>query len=133
VRKLGLMKNVVFTGYLRDEFIKAAYARSDVVVLPSRKEGFGLVIGEAWVYKKPVIVSKGAGVSELLIDGSNGYTFKSGDVKDLTKKLKTVLRNPKKAASLGERGRETVRAFYMDRTIKVISDIMDEVVKGFTK
>jgi glycosyltransferase involved in cell wall biosynthesis len=133
VRKLGLTKNVIFTGYLRDEFIKAAYARSDVVVLPSRKEGFGLVIGEAWVYKKPVIVSKGAGIAELLIDGVNGYTFKSADVKSLTKKLRTVLRDTKKAATLGERGRETVRGLYMDRTIKVISDIMDEIVKGFSK
>jgi glycosyltransferase involved in cell wall biosynthesis len=133
VRKLGLMKNVVFTGYLRDEFIKAAYARSDVVVLPSRKEGFGLVIGEAWVYKKPVIVSRGAGIAELLVEGSNGLTFKSGDVKELVKKLRIVLRDVKKAASLGDRGRETVRALYMDRTIRVISDIMDEVISGFTK
>jgi glycosyltransferase involved in cell wall biosynthesis len=133
VRKLGMEKRVIFTGYLRDEFIKAAYARSDVVVLSSRKEGFGLVVGEAWVYKKPVVVSRGAGISELLIEGSNGFTFESGDTKALAKKLRIILRDSEKAGSLGQRGRETVRALYMDRTIKVVSEIMEEVIKSFKK
>lgn len=133
VKELRLEKNVIFTGYLQDEFIKAAYARSDVVVLPSRKEGFGLVVGEAWVYKKPVVVSTGAGISELVIDESNGYKFKSGDYKSLTKKLRQALKNPEKATSMGERGRDTVRALYMEGTIKTLTEIFNEVIENFGK
>ncbi len=129
VADLKLDKNVIFTGYLQDEPLRAAYKRSEVLVLPSTKEGFGLVAGEAWIYKKPVVVSKGAGVSEMVIEGSNGYTFESGNFKDLANKLELVLRGPEGAAAMGERGSEMVKMIYLDEGIKRTSEIFKEVIE----
>lgn len=75
VSKLGVRQRTIFTRYLTGEELRAAYTRADVVVLPSVLEGFGLTVLEGWMYKKPVVVSSGAGVSELITDGKNGHLF----------------------------------------------------------
>ena len=133
VKDLNLEKNVVFTGYLPDELLKAAYKRTEVLVLPSVKEGFGLVVGEAWTYKKPVIVSKGAGVSEIVIEGTNGYTFEPGDIRGLVDKLSSVLKNPEAAAVVGERGNEMAKVLSLEEGVRKVSTIFAEAIEGFRK
>jgi len=133
VKNLKLEKNVVFTGYLPDELLRAAYKRAEVLVLPSVKEGFGLVAGEAWIYKKPVIVSTEAGVSEMIIEGTNGYTFESGDIGGLVNKLNLVLKNPEAAAVVGERGNEMVRILSLEEGTKKVMSIFTEAVEKFEK
>ncbi|GAI53406.1 unnamed protein product, partial [marine sediment metagenome] len=49
--KLGVRQRTIFTRYLTEEELKAAYTRADVVVLPSVLEGFGLTVVEGWIYK----------------------------------------------------------------------------------
>jgi glycosyltransferase involved in cell wall biosynthesis len=63
---MGLSSNVIFTGFLRDEKLKAVYTMADLFVMPSVNEPFGLVALEAVVHNTPVIVSKTSGVSEGL-------------------------------------------------------------------
>lgn len=133
VRKLKVEEDVIFTGYLPDELLKAAYKRADVLVLPSRREGFGLAAAEAWLYKKPIIVSKEAGISEMIIDEVNGYTFESGNTEELKKKLKLVMKNPEAAAALGERGNETAKALFMEEGVKKVWEVFTEVIEEFKK
>jgi glycosyltransferase involved in cell wall biosynthesis len=131
VRRLKLEDRVVFTGYLPDEQLRAAYARADVVVLPSVKEGFGLVVPEAWMYRKPVIVSRGAGASEVVMEGINGYTFAPRNHKELANKILRVLKKSKLAHSLGKRGRETAKNLSIGRRVREIARIFDDVISSF--
>jgi len=133
VKKLKLEQNVVFTGYLPDENLKAAYKRSEVLVLPSVKEGFGLVVGEAWTYKKPVVVSKGAGVSEMVVEGTNGYAFEKNDAEELANKLRLVLKDSEASTVMGERGSEMVKMLSLQSGVKEISKIFKETIEGFGK
>ncbi len=133
VEELKLEKNVVFTGYLAEEFLRAAYKRSEILILPSVKEGFGLVVGEAWIYKKPVVVSKGAGASEIVMDGTNGYNFEIGNSKELAEKLRLLLRDPEGAIVMGERGNEMVKLLSLDEGIKRTTEIFNEAMKRFGK
>ena len=132
-RDLKLEKDVVFTGYLPDELLRAAYKRAEVLVLPSTKEGFGLVVGEAWIYKKPVVISKGAGASEMIIEETNGYTFEPGDIRGLVDKLSLVLKNPEAAATMGERGNETAKILSLEEGVRKVSAIFTEAMEGFKK
>jgi len=84
-QETGVKDKVIFTGYVTEKELASLYMRSDVVILTSRTEGFGLTVCEAWNYQKPVVVSKGAGVSELVIEGVNGYTFPSTHMMSLLK------------------------------------------------
>jgi glycosyltransferase involved in cell wall biosynthesis len=58
-RELGIGEQVVFTGLLDREALKAAYARADVVALVSRKENFGIAAAEALSAGVPVVLSDG--------------------------------------------------------------------------
>lgn len=133
VRDLKLEKNVIFAGYLSDEMLRCAYKWADVLVLPSIKEGFGLVVGEAWLYKKPAIVSKGAGASEMIIEGTNGYTFEAGDLEGLVNKLRLTLRNLGAAAKMGERGKEMTKVLFLREGVKKISELFTGVIEDFKK
>ncbi len=82
----GLQKRVEFLGFVED--IRERMARSDLVVQPSRKEGFGLSAAEAFSCAVPVIASDAGGLKEVVQDGVNGFVFPSGDHEKLAEAIK---------------------------------------------
>ncbi|MEL9970024.1 MAG: glycosyltransferase family 4 protein [Metallosphaera sp.] len=129
-RELGVQDKVVFTGYVTDTELMALYLRSDVVTLTSRSEGFGLTICEAWNYEKPVVVSEGAGVSELVIDGVNGYTFSPDHPELMTQALLLALKDQEK---LGQRGKDTLRQCSVSTAAQRVKEALEEAMKGYSK
>jgi len=126
--KLGIRERIVFTRYLTGDELRAAYTRADVIVLPSVLEGFGLAVLEGWMYKKPVVVSSGAGVSELIIDGENGRLFPPNDHEELASKIIEVLSKPETAGEMGKRGFETVKRCYVRQGIQSLLNVFSEVL-----
>lgn len=100
----GLDGHVILTGYLDTKDLLKAFEICDLFILPSLVEGFGLVVIEAWHYKKPVIVSNGSGVAERVVEGENGYTFNPRKPRDLAENVIAVLTNPSLAYRMGENG-----------------------------
>ncbi len=127
--ELKVSDRVVFTGYVEDDELNALYQIADVVLLPSRLEGFGLVVVEGWVFEKPVVVSKGAGVSELVIDGGNGYTFTPGDVNEMAEAIKKALKNDK----LGSLGKETAKKCFIDNVSRELIGVFQDAVDEYKK
>jgi glycogen(starch) synthase len=105
VRALGLRRNILFTGFLPAPELDRLYARADVYVLPSVSEPFGLTALEALQHGTPVIVSRDAGVSEVV---RNVLRVDFGDVDDLASKILSVLLFPPLRRSLSARGRREV-------------------------
>lgn len=92
-----------------------AYHASDVIVLPSIHEPFGIVVLEAWSAGKPVIVSDVGGLKSLVDDEVTGLKFNpesSGCEYDLVRKVLWLQQHKKLAAQLAERGHEEVRSKY---------------------
>jgi glycosyltransferase involved in cell wall biosynthesis len=83
---------------------------SDVLVLPSKFEAFGIVFLEAWKHLKPVIGADHGAVPEVIRDA--GLCVKYGDASDLKEKIKTLLLDAKLAAELGKAGREKLDSFF---------------------
>jgi len=126
--KLGVRERTIFTRYLPGDELRAAYTRADVVVLPSVLEGFGLTVLEGWMYKKPLVVSSGAGVSELITDGENGRLFPPNDHEELASKITGVLSKPDTAEEMGKVGFETAKRCSLKRGTQSLLNVFSEVL-----
>ncbi len=83
VKALGLEERVVFEGVLPAAAISERIARADVLILPSRWDGWGLVVNEALAVGVPVIVSDRCGAADVIHQGMNGFVFRSNQADDL--------------------------------------------------
>jgi len=84
-------EKVTFAGVVSSIDTPAVIARSDVLVLPSRWDGWGLVVNEALSQGVPVVVSTRCGAADLVQDGVNGFVFKSEDVAGLRRSVAALL------------------------------------------
>jgi glycosyltransferase involved in cell wall biosynthesis len=75
---------------LPNEEVKNLMRLSDVLVLPSISDAFGLVVLEAMAMGTPVIVSSNVGASELVNHGKSGLIFRSGSSEDFASSVKTI-------------------------------------------
>lgn len=82
------IKNVFVVGGWEQYDLPKIYTCSDILVLPSKEEVWGLVVNEALYSGLKVVVGDRCGCApDLVINGKNGYTFHSGDINDLKNKL----------------------------------------------
>lgn len=93
VKKYNL-KNIFFQGFVNQSSLPKIYAACDIFVLPSVNEPWGLVINEVMSCGLPVVVAKGIGaVDDLVQDGYNGFAFDPLNYEDLAEKLKIILQD----------------------------------------
>ena len=102
VNRCGAMDRVHFKGHSDD--VRRYLAVADMVVLPSLSEAFGMSILEGMACGHPVITSSNTGISSLIEDGSNGFTFQHPS--ELPRILKR-LSDPAERRRLGEQARKT--------------------------
>ena len=97
----------IFTGMLLGEDKVAAYQIADVFVLPSYSENFGMVVVEAMAAEKPVVITKGVGISKEVEAAGAGIVIDK-DEKQLAEAILKILDNPDLAKKIGERGKRLV-------------------------
>jgi glycosyltransferase involved in cell wall biosynthesis len=93
------------------------YSSSDIFVLPSLKETFGIVFLEAMHYGLPIVTTNVSAMPELITDGENGLLVPPADSQALAKALSKLVENPELREQLGERGRQRIKnAYYWEQT-----------------
>jgi glycosyltransferase involved in cell wall biosynthesis len=104
-------------------------ASLDVVVCPSRREPFGLVLVEAMAAGRPVIASDSGGPLEIIEDGRSGLLFPTGDAAVLAERIIRLLGDPRLGASLAEGGRKRVEeTFHRSRYAREMEALYDALV-----
>jgi phosphatidyl-myo-inositol dimannoside synthase len=101
-------KYVSFVGQVTDTELIDYYSRCDLFVMPSFKEGFGLVFLEAMAFGKPVIGGNYGGTPDLIRDGINGFLIERDAMDVLAERITLLLRDPELRARMGEAGRRIV-------------------------
>lgn len=88
----NLSTRVLLTGFVNQSQISKYYSIADIFVMCSGiGETWGLSVNEAMNFELPLVISDITGSSDdLVINGKNGFVFKTGDVKELAEKIKTV-------------------------------------------
>jgi glycosyltransferase involved in cell wall biosynthesis len=113
-RELGLADSVRFLGHVTP--IQRAIEQSQVVVVPSLGEGFGMVALEAMERARPVIAASIGGLEDLVRDGETGLLVDPGDADTLTAAMLRLANDPAAAAEMGRLARlRAVERFPEDR------------------
>ncbi|MBX9789752.1 MAG: glycosyltransferase [Pirellulales bacterium] len=99
---LGLNNRTTIVPFQSD--VSEVLAASDVVVLPSNEESFGLVLVEAAAFARPVIATRTQGPSEIVVDGVTGLLVPPRDVAALASAMRTLVDDAELRDRLGQAG-----------------------------
>ena len=93
IRELELESIVVFAGFIPDEEIAAHYNLADIYIMPSKKEGFGIVFIEALYYGKPVIAGNKDGSVDALCNGRFGLLIDPDNQNEIVGAINKMITN----------------------------------------
>jgi glycosyltransferase involved in cell wall biosynthesis len=111
-RDLEVADRVRFLGFVNQTRLPGVYVASDVLVLPSDYEPFGLVVNEAMLCGCPVVVSDRVGAQyDLVREGETGSVFQCGNVEALAKILRSLLSDPSQLGRMGAAARERMQSW----------------------
>ncbi len=126
VEKTGLEDKILFLGNSNE--IDKVLCYSDLFLLPSEKESFGLSALEAMAHGVPVISSNAGGISEVNIDGVSGYLADIGDVDTMVVRAKELLSNDALHAQFKKQAKEQASKFSLEKIIGKYETIYSDAV-----
>ena len=103
---------VVFTGRVNNADMKAYYAALDMLVHPTYREGFGMVIQEAGALAVPVITTKIPGASEVMVENESCLLVEPKNFKCLQEAMRTSCNQLERTVELGQNAYERTAKLY---------------------
>ncbi|PCH76959.1 MAG: N-acetyl-alpha-D-glucosaminyl L-malate synthase BshA [Flavobacteriaceae bacterium] len=125
-KELGIYENVLFLGNSNEVGKLLCY--SDLFLLPSETESFGLAALEAMAARTPVISTNSGGLPEVNFDGETGFLSPIGDVKDMAKNAVYILENEERLAAFKVRAFENSQRFSLDNVLPSYKEVYKEVI-----
>jgi glycosyltransferase involved in cell wall biosynthesis len=120
---------VKFLGYVSNEELRDYYYKSDIFVVPSVYESFGLIYIEAMAYGKPAIGCGAGGIQEVIVDGVTGFLVPPSDSGLLAQRILELLKNEKLRLEMGKNGRKRAESmFSRDKMVKRTADLYLEAI-----
>jgi glycosyltransferase involved in cell wall biosynthesis len=104
-------ENFFAHGRVPQDVVRGAMRRASVLVLPSVCDGFGMVVTEAMAQAIPVICSRNAGASQLVVEGVNGFVVPAADPERLGDRIAWCLDNPGELHAMGRNAVDTARSW----------------------
>lgn len=120
-RQFGIEADVRFLG--KQEQMEDILAVSDLFILPSEYESFGLVALEAMAASTVVISSNAGGLCEINIDGKTGYTANVGDVETMSKRAIELLKDEAKLKAFKHNALEQAKRFDIHNVIPIYEEL----------
>lgn len=108
------------------------YKMCDILVLPSRQEGFPLVVIEAMMAGVPVVRSNTEGASNQISHKVDGYIFKNEDSNELSQYLKILMENELLRRQIGDKGKQkALNLFTQDVMVNNIIKLYEDVKSSY--
>jgi L-malate glycosyltransferase len=126
-RDLGVAGDVRFLGRL--DTVASLLQASDLFVLPSQTESFGLAALEAMACGSPVVASRAGGIPEVIDDGVSGILEPVGSVEAMGRRAVELLRSEARHAEMRSAAIAKAREFSADRIVPMYEALYDEAVR----
>ena len=126
LRKNNLKNRVIFLGKTNE--VDEILCSSDLFLLPSEKESFGLAALEAMALKVPVISTNIGGLSELNINGNSGYTSDIGDIDSMASNAKKILSDKSLKKKYSSQAFENAKKYDIKKIIPLYESAYQEAL-----
>jgi len=127
VRELGIEENVIFLG--KSNEVDKILCFSDLFLLPSETESFGLAALEAMASAVPVISSNTGGIPEVNIEGFSGYLANVGDVDTMGAKAIEILQNDQTLSQFKENAKIVAKKFDLETIVGDYEQLYTNAIK----
>lgn len=121
---------VQWVGQVDYDRISAYFHNADVFVLPTLEDTWGVVVLEAMLMGKPVLCSTGAGSAELIVDGTSGYVFRSGNSEYLADIMGKFIEDPSLAKTMGQQAKQTIASYSPEKAAQFLAEVVEFVSVG---
>ena len=128
MESLEKFKNVILIEPQAPESMPGYYGISNLIVIPSRYESFGISILEAMALGKPVIATKTGGIPDIITDGVNGLLVENENPVDMAEKIIMVFREEKLRRHLGENAYKRAEEFSWDKVSRRVYDLYKRAI-----
>jgi N-acetyl-alpha-D-glucosaminyl L-malate synthase BshA len=125
-RELGVTQDIRFLGRL--DTVASLLQASDLFILPSQTESFGLAALEAMACGAPVVGSRAGGLTEVIDDGVNGILEPVGSVEAMGRRAVELLRDPERHAAMRAAALAKAQEFSADRIVPMYEAFYQEVL-----
>lgn len=125
---LGISDKVIFLGNSNE--IDRILCFSDLFLLPSESESFGLAALEAMINRVPVISSNAGGIPEVNIEGVTGYLSDVGDVDEMAKNALKILVNEANLEKFKSNARASAERFDILKILPLYEDLYEKAYKS---
>ena len=125
--KLGITDKVIFFGNSNE--INQILALTDLFLLPSETESFGLAALEAMACSVPVISSNSGGLPEVNIDGVSGYLSNIGDIKEMAENALKIISDENILNSFKKKAFEAAKQFSVEKIVPLYENLYLEAIE----
>lgn len=128
-QQMGISNSVKFFNPVKD--IASKYANASIFVLPSRFEGFGMVLIEAMAFGLPAIsFDCPFGPSDIITDEINGYLVENGNLEKFSSRLETLIHNKNLRYSLGQKAKTITEKYSLNITMHKWNELYQNLIKN---
>jgi N-acetyl-alpha-D-glucosaminyl L-malate synthase BshA len=128
-RELGIQDKVIFFGNSNE--IDTILCQTDLFLLPSKTESFGLVALEAMACGVPVISSNAGGLPEVNKDGFSGYLSEVGDVDGMANNALKILKNQTDLDQFKKNALITAQQFDIKKILPLYEDLYQRAIAKY--
>jgi N-acetyl-alpha-D-glucosaminyl L-malate synthase BshA len=128
VKELGILNKVLFLGNSNE--VNKLLCYSDLFLLPSETESFGLAALEAMAARTPVISTNSGGLSEVNINGVTGFLSNVGDTDEMSKNGIYILENSERLAQFKLNAFAQAKKFSLQNILPAYKEVYREVLKN---
>jgi len=130
VKELNLENCTTFTGKIPNEEISKYMMASDIFVLPSLSESFGIVNLEAMACGLPIVATRVGGIPEIVEDEENGFLVEPKNPEQIAEKILLLFKNEELSKKISNNNKEKAKKYSWDRVVEKLEEIYSKVLSS---